>query len=262
MLSLITLILLPITGFILGLLVTTLWGSGGGGIYVPLLILAFGIQPQIAVATSLVTILVVTAIGTISHRREGNLNLKIGIIFGIGGLLGGLAGAYLSSYIPAAYLQTALGLFLIVLGLLMGFASKGRTSKAEKAAQTPSPKLGKRSYLVGSTFGVLSGLMTGLVGSSGTPPTMAGLYLLGYPAATAVGTSVFVTVFSALAGLAGHVWYGQFDLTITVLLCVGAGIGAFVGPKLLAKGRVFEKAYGPLLAVVMVALGIALLLGG
>jgi hypothetical protein len=58
MLSFATLILLPILVFLLGLLVTTLLGSGGSGIYVPPLILACGIEPQIAVA-----------IGSFVHRR-------------------------------------------------------------------------------------------------------------------------------------------------------------------------------------------------
>jgi uncharacterized membrane protein YfcA len=136
----------------------------------------------------------------------------------------------------------------------------GKTAQAEPTKSTP--KLGKRGGLVGIVFGVASGLMTRMVGSSGTPSTMAGLYLLGYPVTKVVGTSVFVTIFSVLAGLIGHVWFGQFDLTLTLLLCAGASTGAFVGSKFLSrvKGRTLEKIYGPAFVIAMVALGIALLL--
>jgi uncharacterized membrane protein YfcA len=260
--TIVTLILLPIVGFLLGLLVS-LWGSGGGGMYIPLLILGFGVELQVAVATSLVTILPVTFIGSASHRREGNLNVKAGVVFGVGGLAGGLFGAYLSSSIPSVDLEKILGFFLIAVGILMVYAGRGRMGKTAQAEPTKAtPKLSKRGSFVGIIFGVASGLMTGLVGSSGTPPTMAGLYLLGYPVTTGVGTSVFVTIFSAIAGLIGHVWFGQFDLTLTLLLCAGASTGAFVGPRFLSrvKGRTLEKICGPAFVIAMIALGIALLL--
>ena len=189
--------------------------------------------------------------------------MKAGVVFGMGGLAGGLLGAYLSSLIPSGDLEKILGLFLIAIGVLMAYSGKGRMGKTAHAEPTKAaPELGKRGSLVGITFGVASGLMTGLVGSSGTPPTMAGLYFLGFPVTTVVGTSVFVTMFSALAGLFGHVWFGQFDLTLTLLLCAGASTGAFVGPRFLSriKGATLDKIYGPAFVVVMVAMGIALLL--
>ena len=51
----INLILLPLFGFIIGLVVS-MFGGGGGGFYVPVLILIFGVTPQIAVATSLASV--------------------------------------------------------------------------------------------------------------------------------------------------------------------------------------------------------------
>jgi uncharacterized membrane protein YfcA len=73
----------------------------------------------------------------------------------------------------------------------------GKTAQPRPMKSTP--RIGKRGGLIGIVFGAASGPMTGLVGLSGTPPTMAGLYLLGFPVATVVGTSVFVTIFSARA---------------------------------------------------------------
>lgn len=260
--TLTTFFLLPIVCFLLGLIVS-LWGSGGGGLYVPLLILGFGIDPQSAVATSLVTILAVTFVSSASHHREGNLNIKAGLIFGIGGLAGGLFGAYLSSQIPSVNLEKILGFFLIAMGILMAYAGRGRMGKSIQTELTKSiPRLGIRSSLVGIIFGSMSGFMTGLVGSSGTPPTMAGLYIIGFPVATVIGTSVFVTIFSAFAGLIGHVWFGQFNLSLTLLLVAGASTGAFIGPLVLnkIKGRILERVYGPAFVIAMVVMGIVLLL--
>lgn len=55
-----SLIMLPLFGFIIGLPVTTL--EGGMGQYVPILTL-FGVTPQVAVATSLTTVLPITDAG-------------------------------------------------------------------------------------------------------------------------------------------------------------------------------------------------------
>jgi uncharacterized membrane protein YfcA len=68
-----SLILLPLFGFIIGLLVTAL-GGGGGSLYVPILTL-FGVTPQVAVATSLATVLPTTAAGAYSHHRMGNIDV-------------------------------------------------------------------------------------------------------------------------------------------------------------------------------------------
>ncbi len=77
----INLILLPLVGFLIGLLVTTL-GRGGGSLYVPILTLFFGEPPQVAVATSLATMLPTTAVGAIFHYRLGNVDIRTGLILG------------------------------------------------------------------------------------------------------------------------------------------------------------------------------------
>ena len=86
--SLIIIIALAIIGLLIGFLVS-LAGGAGGVFYVPILILAFGVDARVAVATSLATMLPTAIIGSLSHRKEGNLNLKVGLIFGIPGLFGG-----------------------------------------------------------------------------------------------------------------------------------------------------------------------------
>ena len=80
------LILLLLIGFCIGFFVTTL-GGGGGGLYVPVLIL-YGVTPQVAVATSLATILPTTAVSAYSHHRMGNVDVRTGLILGIGGIIG------------------------------------------------------------------------------------------------------------------------------------------------------------------------------
>jgi hypothetical protein len=114
----ISLILLPLFGFIIGLLVTTL-GGGGGSLYVPILTLFFGIPPQVAVATSLATVLPTTAVGAVGHYRMGNVDIRTGIILGIGGILGTLIGAYIANSIPPTLLKKGLGVLLLLMVIPM-----------------------------------------------------------------------------------------------------------------------------------------------
>jgi len=79
----INLILLPLFGFLIGIFVSAL-GGGGGGLYAPVLILLFGIPTQTAIATSLASVLPTTVAGAFSHYREGNVDVRTGLILGVG----------------------------------------------------------------------------------------------------------------------------------------------------------------------------------
>ena len=62
-------ILLPLFGLLISLLVS-MFGGGGGGLFVPVLILIFGITLQVAIATSLAAVLPASAVSSFSHFRQ------------------------------------------------------------------------------------------------------------------------------------------------------------------------------------------------
>jgi hypothetical protein len=249
--------LLPVLGFAIGLLVSML-GGGGGIFYVPALTLLFDLPMQLAVSTSLASIIPTTAIASLSHKRSGNLDLSIGLIFGVAGITGALIGAYISSMLPSALLGKLFGLFMIAMGVPMTVRSKKTAGNTKEAL----PPLTWKRGALGSSFGILSGMMCGLFGVSGTPPVIAGLYILGFPATAVVGTSAFVLLCNSISGLTGHIVLEQFDLMLILLLAGGAAIGAYIGPKILAKIRAetLERIYGPLFVSTVVVLGIVMIL--
>lgn len=271
-----TLIFLPFVGFLIGLLVTTL-GGGGGGLYVPILTL-LGVTPQVAVATSLATVLPTTAVGAYSHNRKGNVDVKTGIILGIGGIIGTLMGAYVANLIPPNLLKKGLGLLLLIFAIPMirRFIGVYKKSKAkpleneesheieEAVGEDPDRetlKLTGPKRIFASLFGVAGGVLAGVFGLSGTPPISAGLYSLGLPTLMVVGTTVFVLVFNSLAGIGGYLFLGRFDVVLTVLLGGGAIVGSFLGPKLLEKAgkELVEKYIPPVLICISVIFGLALI---
>ena len=125
-----------------------------------------------------------------------------------------------------------------------------------------SLKLSGTRRIIASFFGVLSGILAGVFGLSGTPPVTAGLYSLGLPAVIVVGTTVFVLVFNSVAGVAGYLVLGRFDLTLTLLLGSGAVIGALIGPRLFERiGQdVFERILPPIFMIISVVFGLSLIL--
>lgn len=258
----INLILIPLFGLLIGLVVS-MFGGGGGGFFVPVLILIFGVTPQVAVATSLASVLPTSAVSTISHFRQGNVDIRTGLILGIGGIIGTLIGASIANIIPPTILQKILGIFTLIMLIPMfrSFLQRNKKLK-ENEDKTKQTTLTGLKRVIASFFGVASGLLAGIFGISGTPPIIAGLYSLGLPAVMVVGTSVFVLIFNSIAGIGGFYMLGRLDLTLIILLGGGAAVGAFIGPFLLKKinPKTFEKIYGPVIVSIMVIFGLGLIL--
>jgi uncharacterized membrane protein YfcA len=247
-------------GFITGCLVG-LFGGGGGFYFVPVLSLVFQVQPQVAVATSLAAIIPTTISAGISHFRQGNLDLGVGIVFGAGGLIGAWIGAYASSLVSASRLQKAFGVFMLLMALQMCLSAGKRMRDTHRPGRVQVRMSGLK-ILLGLFLGLLSGAMAGLFGLSGTPPVIAGLYVLNLPVKMVVGTSVFVLFFNAVSGLAGHLLLGQFDWTLAFFLSLGAGAGALWGPIWLGRVRAstLERVYGPVFILLILVFGVMMIL--
>jgi Predicted permeases len=257
------LILLPLFGLVIGLLVS-MFGGGGGGLFVPVLILIFGVTPQVAVATSLAAVLPTSVVSTFSHFRQSNVDIRTGLILGIGGIIGTLIGASIANIIPPRDLQLILGIFtlIMIIPMLRSLIQRNQKLKEKNGDKKEQLSLTGPKRVIASFFGVISGLMAGVFGISGTAPIVAGLYSLSLPAAMVVGTSVFVLIFNSIAGIGGFYLLGRLDLTLIILLGGGAAVGAFMGPLLLKKinPKTFEKIYGPVILGIMVIFGLGLIL--
>jgi len=251
---------LPMVGLVIGVLVT-MFGGGGGFFYVPILTLVFRVPAQLAATTSLAATLPSVIVGSFEHYRKGNINVQIGIIFGVTGFLGALAGSYVSTLISSALLQKLFGVYAILLTVPMILVSRKRLQN-DGSKITNFPKLTRDKILLCSFFGILSGIMSGLFGTSGTASIVAGLYILGLPVTVVVGTSVLIVFFNSLSGFLGHVVTGQFELSLFLLLGSGAVAGAFLGPRLLVRINIktLEKVYGVLFISMVIVFGLIMLL--
>jgi len=201
MLDPVSLTLVIATAVVAGVLAGLL-GIGGGTVIVPALLLVFGragvdpaVKVQLAVGTSLATIVFTSISSAWSHHRKGALHFKLALGFLPGLILGSVAGVLVAVQISGDLLQLLFGIFLYGVAGRMVFGS---------LPESPEPRamgfwtrmlagliIGGVSTMVGIGGGVLSVpifvLAAGLTihHAVGTSPAL-GLVL------SLVGTIVFV----------------------------------------------------------------------
>ncbi len=86
-------------------------GIGGGAVLVPILILAFGVDTKIAIGSSLAVIVPISLAAATRHHLLGKVDWAIVWPMAVGGLLGGLIGAWVLDKTPADWAKRALSIF-------------------------------------------------------------------------------------------------------------------------------------------------------
>jgi len=100
------------TGFLSGFL-----GVGGGFLIVPALVAA-GLPIKKAVATSLLAIFVIATSGAVSHFVQNpDLNLRVGIEFAIGGVLGLNIGMHVVKMLSPEWVQKIFAIFVVLVAI-------------------------------------------------------------------------------------------------------------------------------------------------
>ncbi|EDU36728.1 sulfite exporter TauE/SafE family protein [Clostridium sporogenes] len=250
---------LPVIGFLVGLLIISL-GGGGGGIYVGILTVFFNISPSIAVSTSLATIIPTTAIGTFSHWKAGNIRIRFGLIMISGGILGAIVGSLFSSVFPVNSYNKLTGIVILYLSIQM-LCSLLKKQKKATTKKKMEHKSNISSNFFAVVFGLIGGIMSGLVGLSGSIPIVAGLSILGCSVLETVGTSVMVLVGISITGFLMHLGLGSVDWKLVGLLATGTMSGAFLAPLLLKRAdkQKLEKIIQPVLLIMTISIGVILL---
>ena len=233
-------------GFLSGL-----FGVGGGFLLTPLLIF-LGIPPAVAVGTGAAHIVASSVSGAITQYRRNNVDLKMGLVMLVGGLVGTFIGVEAVRLLrKAGQFDLAVSLiyvtFLGVIGTLMLVESLNTWRKASAGAPTVSRRSGQHSWVDGlplkmrfmrsklyisaippAFIGMFVGFLAAIMGIGGgfvMIPAM--IYLLRMPASVVVGTSLFQIVFVAtFAVILQAVQNRTVDIVLAMLLILGGVLGA------------------------------------
>ena len=243
-------------GFLSGL-----FGVGGGFLMTPLLIMA-GIPSTVAAASDSNQIVAASTSGSYAHYRLGNVDIKMGIILILGGIIGGTLGVYLIKLLRAlGNADFVIKLtYVIMLGLIGSYmfveslqsmrrkpvetrrveAEPGKVSlynrliqalpyqmKFEKSGVIISPLL---PFILGIFVGVLAAIM-GVGGGFIMVPVM--VYMLRMPMHVVVGTSLLQILFTCInVTIMQSITNHTVDMVLAIILLLGSTVGAQFGVRL------------------------------
>ncbi|WP_404335571.1 sulfite exporter TauE/SafE family protein [Sphingomonas sp. MMS12-HWE2-04] len=265
-------------------LLSGIFGVGGGFLTTPLLIF-YGIPPTVAAASAASQVTGASVSGVFAHFRRGGVDLHMGAVLVVGGVIGSVAGAWLFTVLQASgAIDTVIGILYVVMlgsiGTLMFRESVGAVRVA-RGARPPTPRKRRHHPLVAMLplrwrfyrsglyisplapllLGVFTGILTMLLGIGGgfiLVPAM--LYILGMGTQTVVGTSLFQTLFTtAVATMAHATTTKAVDIVLAALLLLGSVVGAQLGAQFAQRAK--PEYLRLILAVIVLLVALRMLLG-
>ena len=197
---------------------------------------------------SLAVVGTTSTVGATGHWRAGNVNLRVGAIFGAVAMAGTYAGARAAVLLTGALQLTIFGAVMLTAAAFM--FRRRRTDAGEPSSP---PAFGRTLALVIPTaLGV--GLLTGVVGVGGGFLIVPALVLLGLPMREAVGTSLAIIPATCAVGFAGYLGRVPMDWPAVVLVTAGTlpGITAGVYLQRFVPQQALRRAFSFLLVTVAV----------
>jgi uncharacterized protein len=264
-------IYLPIAGqsinvfLLLGLggmagLLAGMFGVGGGFLATPMLIFV-GIPPTVAVASQANQVIANSVSSLQVQWRRGNVDLRMGLVLLLGGVVGSSAGVILFTYLKRiGQIDFVIAVLYVVMlstiGGLMSIESLRTWFRQKRHPEAPRGKLHQHylvhrlpwkmrfyksklyiSALLPIGLGFLIGILSAILGVGGgfvLVPAM--IYLLGMPTAVVIGTSNFQVLFvAANVTFLQSATNGTVDVVLALLLILGGVVGAPIGSRLAAK---------------------------
>ena len=236
-----------IIGIALGLI-----GGGGSILTVPVLVYLFGIDPVIATAYSLFIVGTTSLVGAIPKYRQGLVNLKRAVIFGIPSIVAVfITRKFLVPLIPhhifnaGSFEITKPILIMVLFAILMVAAAYSMIKNGEK--ENDGTQLQTFNYPMIILEGAVVGILTGFVGAGGGFLIIPALVIFSkLPMKLAVGTSLVIIAAKSLIGFTGDLSHYDMDWKLLFIVTAAAVLGIFVGNAINKKmpGERLKKWFG------------------
>ena len=274
-LSMHSLTLLIITGFLIGIF-GTLIGAGGGFILVPILILSYPeLSPETITAISIVIVAANAISGSIAYARSGRIDFKAGLLFAMFTIPGSVLGVLTTQFIPRHLFNILFGILLVALSVYLLLR---HNKPIKKEVAEPDQKRWKQRtltdasglsyhYTYNQTRGIIISILVGYISpvlgiGGGIIHVPALVQWLQFPVFVATATSHFILAIMATVSVIVHAIKGSYNdpkilyMVIGLIIGVipGAQIGAWLSHKL--KSHIIIR----VLAVCLGLVGIRILL--
>ncbi|HEY3612466.1 MAG TPA: sulfite exporter TauE/SafE family protein [Gaiellales bacterium] len=250
---------LALSGLLIGALVGTT-GMGGGSLMTPLLVIAFGFDPAVAVGTDLVHGALFKSVGALRHRSLGTVQARLSGWMLLGSAPMSLVGVWASTWIHDRYGDGAQTAQSRVLGAALVIGAAGLVAKnLMRFRSVPDGPfvLTRRDRIAAVLIGLGGGFMVGLTSvGSGVFFGLSLLILFPLRSSKVVGTDIFHAAALLWVAGAGHLVAGNVDLGSVGWLLVGSLPGVLIGSQV--SVRLPDRVLQLSLAVVLAASGVKL----
>ncbi len=269
----IELLIWAVVGFVVGVY-GTLVGAGGGFIMVPIFLLFLTappnpMTPAVAAATSLAVVFFNAVSGSVSYLRQGRVDIRTALIFGVVTFPGAIIGSLVSRYFASRPFYVAFGVLLILIAIFLNVRPDPKTAKTATLGADAAPAL--RPGWVARTMverdgtttrfafnmagGIALSFVVGFISSifgigGGIIHVPAMVFLFNFPPHIATATSLLVLVLSSGASTITNIlqenirWLTMIGLTLGVIpgAQAGAALSRRVGGKAILRALSFALA--------------------
>jgi len=235
-------------GFLIAVAIA-LTGVGAGSMTTPILMLAFGVPPAIAVGSSLAFGFVVKVVSTPVYLFRGHIHYRTLGLLVLGGVPGVVLGSLLLSSLnrTAAHERLLYGLIgVIIAGTALLHLWRMTRLRPSNAAPDRSRLLPWLAFPIGAEVGFSSA-------GAGAMGSLLMLTLTPLAAAQIVGTDLAFGLALSLVGSGFQLSSGNYDGLLLAKLIAGGVAGAIAGSLL--AGRVAQRPMRVALLVALVVLG-------
>lgn len=226
-----------VVGLTLGLL-----GGGGSILTLPILVYLLDMDTTTGIAVSLFVVASTSMFAVVQHAREGNVDWKVGGVFGAAGMAGAYLGGRLAVHIHDTVLLVLFAVIMLATGAMMFRGKKGAVEACPSdegeaclgdSAERAKEKLPVLKILV---EGLSVGVLTGMVGAGGGFLVVPALAMLGgLTMKRAIGTSLMIIALKSWAGFAGVAPSVDIPWALTLTFTLSAIVGSLVGVRLLTR---------------------------
>jgi len=254
-----------IVGFVGGL-VSGFIGSGGAFVLTPAM-MSLGVPGLVAVASNMCHKFPKALVGSIKRAKYGQVDVKMGIIFGISAEAGVLYGAHIQESIKKAFGDAGSNLyvsaaFVVILAVVGGFVLRDALRTHKRGTSDEPETLTKISKWVQSVnipgtmvyfkslnarisvlftipLGIATGMLAATIAVGGFIGVPSMIYVLGAPSLMASATELVVAFVMGLGGSFKYAMSGLVDIRLTLIILGGSLFGIQLG----AMGTTYVKPF-------------------
>jgi uncharacterized membrane protein YfcA len=238
-----------------------LTGVGGGSLMTPLLVLLFGFHPATAVGTDLLYASVTKTVGTAVHGKQGTVDWRIVTRLAVGSVPASVLTLLVMSRVgtmsesASGVLSLMLGGALLLTSISVFFRPWILRWAGHHIRALDDSRLGRWTVLLGAALGILVSVTSVGAGALGTTALLI-LYPRLPVARIAASDIAHAVPLTLIAGI-GHWLIGSVDFALMIALLAGSIPGIIIGSML--SGRSSDAVLRPVLAITLLVVSVRML---